>query len=104
MSDQISDQISEGETEFITWSAFLAELGMPPALRELSERQMRYGICSESACQWPIAGWCVACRAKLCLDHLHEHRNLHARERSNDPLTQERLKETWSDLQQQPYE
>jgi hypothetical protein len=25
-------------------------------------------------------------------------------ERSNDPLTQERLKETWSDLQQQPYE
>ena len=59
MSDQMSDQLREGDTEVITWSAFLTELGMPPALRELSERQMRYGICSEPACQWPIAGWCV---------------------------------------------
>jgi ferredoxin len=45
----------------------------------LLEAQLRHGICSASACQWPIAGWCVSCGSKLCLDHLQEHRNQHAR-------------------------
>lgn len=49
-------------------------------LDELREQQMQRGICSAGACHWPIAGWCVGCRAKLCADHLHEHRNLHARD------------------------
>jgi hypothetical protein len=46
---------------------------------QLTQEQMLRGICSEGACNWPIDGWCVTCRAKLCFDHLHEHRNLHAR-------------------------
>ena len=69
------------DTKYLTWSEFLTEIGMPADLRDLSERQMRYGICSEATCQWPIGGWCVECGAKLCHDHLHEHKNLHARER-----------------------
>ena len=46
-----------------------------------AEQRLR-GICSADNCQWPIAAWCVedTCRAKLCLDHLQEHRNRHARE------------------------
>lgn len=50
-------------------------------LDQLRERQMRHGICSAPQCQWPIATWCGDCRAKLCYDHLAEHRNTHARER-----------------------
>lgn len=45
----------------------------------LYEQQMQRGICSDAACRWPIDGWCTGCRAKLCQDHLHEHKNLHAR-------------------------
>ena len=46
-----------------------------------AEQRLR-SICSAENCQWPIAAWCVedTCRAKLCLDHLSEHRNRHARE------------------------
>ena len=73
--------MSEDQTQYLTWSEFLTEIGMSADQRELSERQMRDGICSEATCQWPIGGWCVECGAKLCQDHLAEHRNLHARER-----------------------
>lgn len=45
----------------------------------LTEEHIQKGICSASDCHWPIGGWCVGCRAKLCHDHLAEHRNLHAR-------------------------
>lgn len=48
----------------------------------IEQEQRLRGICSADNCQWPIAAWCVCdtCRAKLCLDHLQEHRNRHARE------------------------
>lgn len=49
-------------------------------LDELEWRQRIHGICSAPGCHWPIAAWCGGCRAKVCLDHLQEHRNLHARE------------------------
>lgn len=76
-----TDTPTEGQTQYLTWSEFLTALGMPADLRALSEAQMRYGICSEPFCYWPIAGWCAdeGCRAKLCHDHLQEHKNVHAR-------------------------
>ena len=48
----------------------------------IEQEQRLRGICSADNCQWPIAAWCVedTCRAKLCLDHLQEHKNRHARE------------------------
>lgn len=51
-----------------------------PYTEPLTEAHWQRGICSDPTCSKAISGWCVHCRAKLCIDHLQDHRNVHARE------------------------
>ena len=51
-----------------------------PTAEALRDARMQRGICSDVDCSWPIDGWCVTCRAKLCERHLRDHHNQHTRE------------------------
>lgn len=58
----------------------LDALDLTPYTLPLTEEHWQRGICSDPTCSKAISGWCIGCGSKLCIDHLQDHRNAHARE------------------------